>query len=196
VVSATWQRSRGDSANILVSATDDRAVASVELTVETGGQTLRSTCGDGKLSCTPTAGGWTFQVTGVGDDARFSAAAQDGVGNLAATATETLSMTAPVAPKVTAEVAVRPGESGKVLWVTARVVSTGTAATSATLHWTDATGTHALPMCPPSFTFGSNSAFYLPIAADQNSASRVFDVEVTDGSAGTARTASQQLALP
>jgi hypothetical protein len=186
-VSATWQRSRGDSANITVAAVDDRAVASVQLTVESAAGVIRSTCGDGKMTCTPGVNGWTFQVTGAGEDARFSATAVDGVGNLSATAPETLSSTAAVGARVSAQVRVG---AGRKLWVSA--LATGASSvTGATLEWTDATGTAKHSMCS-----GPDGRFFLPLAADENGAVREFSVTVLDGASPVAKTAAQQLALP
>lgn len=184
-VSASWTRTRGDSASITVSAADDRSVKSVQLTVETPTGVIRSTCGDGTLSCAPTASGWVFTVPGVMEEARFSASAQDGVGNLTATPAEALSTAAAAGPRLTPSVAVRKGEQGEVLWVSVAV--SGGTPSSATLEWTDATGTQRLAMCAV-----EPGAFRLPLLAEVDRSARQFVIEVQ----GAGRTPAQQLALP
>lgn len=184
-VTASWSRSRGDSAVVTVAASDDRSVASVQLTVERPEGVVRSTCGDGTLSCAPTAGGWVFTVPGVVGEARFSASAQDGVGNLAATPAEHLSATAAADPRLAPSVAVRKGAQGEVLWVS--VALGGGTASSATLEWTDATGTQRLAMCAT-----ETGGFRLPLLADADRSARQFAIEVE----GAGRTPAQELVLP
>jgi hypothetical protein len=192
-VSASWQRTRGESANITVTATDDRAVASVQLTVETATGVLRSTCGDGTLSCTPSAGGWVFTVPGVGTEARFSASAQDGVGNLSATAPEQLSATVPVGPKVSAAVTVRPGAQGKVAWVTAAVTGGSGPLSGAMLEWADGVGSAKHAMCQPGYTFGDNVVYFLPIALDASPRARQLTIILNDEHGAVAQSAPQEL---
>jgi hypothetical protein len=190
-VSVRWTRSRGNSANITVQAVDDRAVANVELTIEGPAGVVRSKCGDSNVTCTPSAGGWLFQVPGVEDGARFSVSAQDGVGNLASTPPEPFSSANAALVRTWASVAVRPGEPGKVLWVTAYVEPATQPLSGARLKWTDGVGTQELPMCP-----GEHGTWFLPIAADQNLSVRQLELEVRDENGPVATSASQALALP